>query len=117
MKTHKEKITAEIFAEIATVRFLTPAVREAVDAQKALSEIESIAYSNKISILIIDFSKLVQLTSVFLGRLIQLQKSLKELGIKLRAFGLREDVERAFKICKLHKIIPTYATEEEAING
>jgi len=117
MKVQREKIFVEVFAEIATVRFLTPAVREAADAQKALTEIENVAYNNMIKILIIDFSRLVQLTSVFLGRLVQLQKSLKEMGIKLRAFGLRPDVEKVFKICKLHKIIPTYDTEEEAING
>jgi anti-anti-sigma factor len=117
MKIQKSKITAEVYAEIATVRFIGAAVREAADAQKSLSEIESVAYSNKVSTLIIDFSHLVQLTSVFLGRLIQLQKSLKEAGIKLRAFGLAPDVEKVFKICKLHKIIPTFATEEEAING
>lgn len=117
MKTKGEKITAEVYAEIATVRFRSIAVREAVEAQKALSEIQNVATGNKISILIIDFSNLVQLTSVFLGRLVQLQKSLKEMGVKIRAFGLSDDVQKIFKICNLHKLIHTYATEEEAING
>ncbi len=117
MKIQKTKIVAEVFAEIATVRFIAAVMREAADAQKAASEIDSIVHGHKVSVVIIDFSRLIQLTSVFLGRLIQLQKTLKAMGIKLRAFGLSADVEKVFKICKLHKVIPTFATEEEAING
>ena len=117
MKIQKSKILADISGETGVIRFLWATVRDAADAQKAVSEIEDVAYNHKVSVIVINFSRLVQLTSVFLGRLIQVQKSLKQVGTQLRACGMSPDVEKAFKICKLDKLIPSYATEEEAING
>jgi len=117
MKIQKSRIIADIQGDYVSIRFLGVAMREVAEAQRAVQEIENVAYNHDLKVVIINFGGLVHLSSVFLGRLIQLQKSLKQLGMELRACGMSSDIEKAFKICKLEKLIPAFATEEEAIKG
>ena len=115
MKVQKTKISATVDSEKAIVRFLPTAIRDMADAQKVLDEIQDVAYNYKIGLLVLDFSRLKQMTSAFLSKLITLNKSLAQAQIKLRLCGMSPEVEEAFRICKLQKIIPLFATEEEAL--
>lgn len=115
MRIQKTKITATVDSEKAIVRFLPTAIRDMADAQKVLDEIEDVAYNCKIEMLVVNFSRLKQMTSAFLSKLITLNKSLAQAGIKLRLCRMTPEVEEAFRICKLQKVIPLFATEEEAL--
>ena len=115
MKVQKTKITATVDSEKAIVNFLPTAIRDMADAQKVLDEIQDVAYNHKIGLLVVDFSRLKQMTSAFLSKLITLNKSLAQAGIKLRLCSMAPDVEEPFRICRLQKIIPLFATEEEAL--
>lgn len=115
MKVQKTKITATVDSEKAIINFLPTAIRDMADAQKVLDEIDEIAYNYKIKLLVVDFSRLRQMTSAFLSKLITLNKSLTQAGIKLRLCCMSPEVEEAFRICKLQKLIPLFATEEEAL--
>jgi len=117
MKVQKTKISAEVETDTAIIRFLAPTLRDPAEAQKAAQEIENIAVTHNVNAVIINFSRLLQLSSVFLGRLVQLRKTLDTHGIQLRVCGMSADIEKAFKICKLDKAIPAFATEEDATAG
>ena len=115
MKTQKTRIIADVSGDQAIIYFLGPTVRDLGDVQKILDEIEDVAYNSKIKLMVINFSRVTQLTSAFLGRLITLNKSLKQAGIALRLCSMAPQVEEAFKICKFQKLIPLFPTEEKAL--
>ena len=116
MKVNKSLIMADVTSQQAIVHFIASHIREVSDAQRVASEIEQIAYNYDIQLLVINFVRLRQMTSSFIGRLIALQKSLKQAGIELRLCCMTREVEKAFKICKLDKMIPRYRTEEKALS-
>jgi len=117
MKVNKSLIMADVTTHQAIVHFIASHIREASDAQRVANEIEQIAYSYDINLLVINFVRLQQMTSSFIGKLIVLQKSLKQAGIELRLCCMAREVEKAYKICKLDKLIPLYRTEEKALAG
>ena len=117
MKVQKTKIWADITGEQAVIYFLGASVREMADVQKIMDEIDEVAGRGQIKLVVLNFARVQQLTSSFLGRLIGLSKSLKQSGITLRLCGMLPQVEEAFKICKLQKLIPLYPNEEKALVG
>ena len=117
MRIQKSKIRAEITGGQAIVRFLSPSVREMSEVQKIADEIEEVAYNYKISVLVINFAGVKQLTSSFLSRLVTLNRALRQTEIGLRLCGMSPEVKRVFKICKLEKIIPLFGNEDKALRG
>ncbi|MGO8703905.1 MAG: STAS domain-containing protein [Candidatus Brocadiia bacterium] len=117
MRTQKTKILADVTGEQAVIYFVGSTVRDLGDVQKIVDEIEEVAYNSKITLLVINFSRLTQLTSAFLGRLITLNKSLKQTGVTLRLCSMSPQIEEAFRICKFQKLIPLFPTEEKALAG
>jgi anti-anti-sigma factor len=117
MRIQKTRIVADIDSEQAVVRFMPVSVREMSEVQAIMDEIEEVSYNYKMDVMVLNFSRLKHLTSGFLGRLITLNKTLKQSEIELRVCCMTPDVERAFKICKLEKMIPLYESEEKALKG
>ena len=117
MKVNKTLIMADVTTHQAIVHFIASHIREASDAQKIANEIEQIAYNYDIQLLVLNFARLQQMTSAFIGKLIALQRTLKQIDIELRLCCMSRDVEKAFKICKLDKLIPLYKTEKKALSG
>ena len=116
MKVQKTRILADIHGEQAVIYFMSTHIREMGDVQKIMEEIGEIAANYRVNLMIINFSKLRQLTSAFLSRLIALNQDLRKLKIKLRLCSMSPQVERAYRICRLQKIIPLYATERKALH-
>jgi len=117
MRISKSRIVADVSQGQAIVYFTTPHVRDPSDVQKIASEIEELAYNYKLDVIVINFRRLKQMTSAFLSRLIALNKSLRQINVKLRLCCMNPEVERAFRICKLHKVMPLYDTEEKALSA
>jgi anti-anti-sigma factor len=82
---------------------------------KALQEIQEIADQHQPRLLVINFTRVLHLSSSFLGKLVALHKRLSAKGGKLRLCCMSPDAENAYKIVSLHKLIPLYATEEAAL--
>ncbi len=117
MKVQKTKIFADITQEHAVSHFNTTHLRETADVQKIASEIEEIATNYNLTVIVINFSRLRQMTSAFLSKLVALNKGMKKMHIALRVCGMCAEVEHAYKICKLQKVIPLFATEAKALSG
>ena len=117
MKVARSRIVAEVTGGQAIVYFLISNVRDPSDVQKISDEIEEIAYNYSIELLVINFAKLRQMTSAFLSRLITLNTALRQMNIRLRLCSMCPEVERAYTICKLQKLIPLYPSEEKALKG
>ena len=117
MKLQKTKIWADINGEEAVVRFLPSSLREMSEVNKVVEELEDVGYNHKIKVLVINFDRLKNMTSSFLGKLIALNKSMSQIGVALRVCGMSSEVQSAFKICRLDKLIPTFDNEEKALKG
>ena len=115
MKIAKSRIIAEVTGKQAIIYFLASNVRELGDVQKIMEEIEEVAYNYDITLVVINFSKLKSLTSAFLSKLVTLNKSLRTADIELRLCSMATEVERAYKICKLQKLIPLFKSEAKAL--
>ena len=117
MKIQKSLFVADVTAGQVIVYFLCTNVSDVGDVQRIVYEIEEIATNFEVKLVVINFSRLQQMTSTLLGKLIALNRSLSEAGSKLRLCCMSASVERAYKICKLQKIVPLYKTEKKALSG
>ena len=115
MRVTKMKIFADVTQDTAVVHFTSTHVRETSDVNKISSEIIEVAENYNIKKLVVNFARLRQITSSFLGKLTMLRKRLAKQGIELRVCAMNDEVEKVFKICRLQKIIPSFASEKEAI--
>lgn len=114
MRIKKVKIKGHVTDGTAVIEFIVNRLREMTDVQKTIEEIESVAYNYDVQVLVLDFKRLRFMTSAFLSRLVALNKGLKQAGIELRVCEMQPEVERAFRICKLQKVIPIFPDREKA---
>jgi len=115
MRVKKTRILAQITRDHAVVHFTVTHLRELPDVQRIVDEIEAVVAQHKVPLVVLNFSRLQQMTSAFLSKLISLNKTLRQSEVALRLCGMNPEVERAFRICKLEKVIPLFATEDEAL--
>ena len=114
MKMDMTLVRAEISNEYVGVHFLVQHVQNANQVAKLVQEIVELAGKFTTKRVVINFSGLQHLTSAFLAKLVSLNKTLGEMGVELRLCGMNKEIESAFRLCKLHKLIKVFATEEEA---
>ena len=117
MKVQKSMFVADLTGQQAIVYFRCTSIRDVGDAQKITDEIQEITHNYDVKLVVINFSRVHQLTSAFLGKLIALNRSLTEAEVKLRLCCMSTTLERAYKICKLQKVMPLYNTEKKALSG
>jgi anti-anti-sigma factor len=117
MKVKKTRVLAQISKEIAVIHFISPHLRDQSEVEKIATEIEEIGANYSFKVLVINFGRLRQVTSSLLGKLILIHRQMKKQKVKVRACCMGPEVERAYRICKLHKLIPLYATEEKAVHA
>ena len=117
MNVKKSQIVADITGKQAIIHFRPTHVQEQGVAQKIATEIQAVADTYDVDLVVINFARIQHMTSAFIGRLISLNKSLKDAGIKLRLCCMAAKVTEAYRICKLQKVIPLYGTEAKALSG
>ncbi len=67
--------------------------------------------------LLVDFGNVKSLSSLMLGKLVQLNRVADSGGVKLALFNLRPDVHGILEVTRLTLILRVYGTEEEALQG
>ena len=117
MNVKKSQVVADISGKQAVIHFRATHVQEQGVAQRIATEIQEIADTYDVDLLVINFARIQHMTSAFIGQMISLNKSLKDAGIKLRLCRMAPKVEEAYRICKLQKVIPLYRTEAKALSG
>jgi len=115
VKAHKKCIVAEVDEGHMVVSFISPEVALPSQVETALREIHEAADEFNVRRLVINFTHVRHLSSAFLGKLTALHKQLSAKGVQLRLCCMSADAEHAYKLVSLQKLIPLYATEEEAL--
>ena len=113
----KTLVLGEVGEAEAIIRFTGTELVELRDVQVVADEIEEIAYNHPIKVLVLNCANLRRMTSAFLSRMVSLNKAMRQAGISMRVCGMSPDIDHAFRICRLEKIIPVFAGEDEALRA
>ena len=97
------------------VRFETDAIETPDQVHQAGGEILKAAADREGERVVVDFSELTKLASIFLGRLTLVNGALSERGVELRLCGLNPQMAEVVTICRLDRILKLYPTLEEAL--
>ena len=115
MKLSKNYIVAEVSSTCVVISFAITHIRETLEAERVMDEIDEIVTGFDFEVLVLNFTRIRMLSSSFLGKLIGLRSRLRGRGIELRAFGMSPDVRSGFKMLNLHRLIRLCETEEQAV--
>ena len=67
--------------------------------------------------ILLDFSQVRFLSSSMLGVLLQTRKQLEAIKGRMAICGLRQELQKVFKVSKLEKLFKFYDKEEQALNS
>lgn len=81
---------------------------------RLFGDIEAVLGKSDEDRVILDFSQVKFMASSALGKLVQLNKKVKEYRAKLKLSGVSKDIMEVFKITKLHKVLDIAADEAAA---
>lgn len=115
MQVTKMLITAEVYNGQMTVHFRSRDVAQRENVEMALDEIYEVAEESEVRLLVINFTHVQFLSSLFLGKLTALYKRLSVRGIQLRLCCMSPEAENVYKIMNLQKLAAVYPTEEAAL--
>ena len=117
MEISKIFITAEVYGAHMVVQFRSRDVAQLENVKTALKEIHGVVEESNARLLIINFTRVDFLSSLFLGKLIELYKRLGARGTQLSLCCMTPETEKIYKFMNLHKLAPVYPTEEAALKA
>jgi anti-sigma B factor antagonist len=109
------RLVIQTLRDVTIVDLHEPHIRDMNQVQQIATELYDLVDNKTRRNLILDFSKVVLLSSSALGVLITLNKKTQTLGGKLVMVGLKDDIYNLFKLAKMHKLFTFCATEDEAL--
>lgn len=93
-------------------------VRNIIDpgeVTRTVDEIRSAIKESRAKVIVLDFSNVYQVSSQMLGQLLHLRSLAKNQDAELRICGMNGSVLKAFKVCRMQKVIPLFKDETHAI--
>lgn len=97
------------------VRFISQYILDPGDVGAIGKEIEGAIERYRAQTVILDFTGVKQLSSQMFGQILQLQKFAQTHHAALRVCSMTDRVLNAFKLCRLDKVVPLFATEADAV--
>ena len=117
MRLTGRKTQATVSAGHVTIRFISQNILDASDVAAIVKEIERALQQHRAQVVILDFTGVRQLSSQMFGQLLHLQKAIQGKKGELRLCAMGGNVLKAFKLCRLDKILPLFASEDAAVAG
>ena len=115
MEERKQRLILEPRGDVTIVSFLDKKILDEVHIQEIGEELfEAIEKKGKTKMLL-NFENVDYLSSAALGKLITLNKRLKEENGHLKLCNIKENIYEVFRITKLNKIFEIYDSEEAAL--
>ena len=110
-----EHISWRICGETAVISFRIDHVADNVHAKEIGDEMLQLAEGRRFPEMIIDFAGLELVPSSLLARLITLYRRSREWQGRLKVCGLGHEASVAFRMLNLHKLMPVFATADDAM--
>ena len=115
MVEKKQRLYCEPRGDITIVSFMDKKILDEANIQDIGDELFALVDERYKIKLVLNFENVEFLSSAALGKLITLNKKVKNENGALRLCGIRPQILEVFRITKLNKLFQIYDTEEQAL--
>lgn len=109
------RLHIQTLQDVTLVTINDPHIRDMNQVQQIATELYDLVDHQRRTNLILDFSKVVLLSSSALGALITLNKKTQALQGRLILAGVRDDIHRLFELAKMHRLFTFHPTVDQAL--
>jgi anti-anti-sigma factor len=116
--TEEQSLGSDTLAEKREICLVTLSKRSFLkdnDVQRLKTEMAPLVQRSEIPTIIIDFNRVTEVSSSFVGFLISISRHICRRGGEVHLCSLSEDVEDVFRLSGLHLLVNIYADIQEAI--
>jgi anti-sigma B factor antagonist len=117
MSAGQRRIDIEKIGDVTVARFVDKKILDENNIQIIGSQLFSLVEDDGAKRIILDFSNVEYLSSAALGKLITMEKKVKQAGGKLRLCAIRPDIYEVFAITKLNKVFDIQDDVDQALEG
>lgn len=117
MSAGQRRIDIEKIGDVTVARFVDKKILDENNIQVIGNQLFSLVEDDGAKRIILDFSNVEYLSSAALGKLITMEKKVKQAGGKLRLCSIRPDIYEVFAITKLNKVFEIKDDVDEALEG
>ena len=100
---------------VAVADLLDEDILDEITIRNITDALFSVAQENAPVKMVLNFERVIHMSSNTLGSLIRLHKSVEESGGLLKLCGIKPNLQEMFVITKVNKIFEIYDTEEAAL--
>ena len=111
-----KRLKVSLLGTHLTIKLNSRSILDPSEVTKTVDEIRSEIKESPAKVIVLDFSNVYQVSSQMLGQLLPLRALCKERKGELRICGMKGSVLKAFKICRMDKVIPLFTDESHAIS-
>ncbi len=117
MATGQKRLDIQEVGDVTIASFLDKKILDENNIQMVGSELFGLVEEDGRMRIILDFSNVEYLSSAALGKLITMEKKVKNAGGKLRLCAIRPEIFEVFAITKLNKLFDIRDTQEDCLKG
>jgi anti-sigma B factor antagonist len=117
MSSGQQRIDIEEVGGITVAKFTDKKILDEANIQVIGNNLFALVDEDGRRKIVLDFTLVEYLSSAALGKLITLDKKVKQAKAKLRLCGIRPEIYEVFAITRLDKIFDIKPTQAEALEG
>lgn len=113
----RRRIDVEEIGDVTVVRFIDKKILDEQNIQVIGDQLFELVDDEGRKKLLLDFSNVEYLSSQALGKLITLNKKIRQVSGQLRLCNIKQEIYVVFEITSLNKVFPIYDDEEKALEA
>jgi anti-sigma B factor antagonist len=111
-----QRLAVQEIGDVTIVRFLDSRVTNPMEIEDLGQQLYHVLEAkNNCSKLVLDFSPVEFLSSATIGKLMSLNRKVKQSKVALRLCNLRQEIRDVFRICNLDRMFEIHEDQAEAI--
>jgi anti-anti-sigma factor len=116
-KPRQPWLQMEQVADVTVVRFTQPNILEEGKIHQIGKQLADLVETTDCRKFLLNFANIHSMSSNFVGKLVGMDRAVREAGGRLALSSMRPDIHEVFKILKLARHFTVYDTEEEALRN
>lgn len=117
MASGHRRLDIEEIGDVTVAKFIDKKILDEGNIQVIGNQLFGLVEDDGRTKIILDFSNVEYLSSAALGKLITMDKKVKQAKGKLRFCSIRPDIYEVFAITKLNKLFDMKDSQEQALEG
>ncbi len=113
----QRRLDIEEVGDVTVARFVDKKILDENNIQMIGNQLFGLVDQDKRKKIVLDFTNVEYLSSAALGKLITMNKKVKDSGGKLRLCSIRKDILTVFEITKLNKLFDIKDDQAAALAG